>query len=176
MRLWFAAIMFVALATGRASADDNGDELFQKFARTCATKPLSGAELDGRARGLGYVSQIGPDNPDDDKRDLDFLYFWRLPNKRANFAIDAYFFGPRAHYQVNCSIRSDNVDFEAFVGGLERNTSLPAPQITSDPKTGAPIYTWTVDAEGAKDILVIEAFGEDRRRVDVRLTYDVIAR
>jgi hypothetical protein len=176
MRLGFAAIMFVALGMGLALADDNGGELFQNFAKTCGTKPLSGAELDTRARRLGYLRQNGSNDPDDGKRDLDFLYFWRLPDKRTDFAIDAYFFGPRAHYQVNCAIRSGNVDFDAFVEGLERNTSLPAPQVTSDPKTNAPIYTWTVDAEGANDILVVEAFGEDHRRVDVRLTYEVIAR
>jgi hypothetical protein len=176
MRLWFAAIMLCALGIGRASAEDNGEELFENFAKTCATKPVSGAELDARARGLGYISQNGANDPDDGKRDLDFLYFWKLPNKHTNFAINAYFFGPRAHYQVNCSIRSDNVDFNAFVGTLERNTSLPPPQMTSDPKTGAPIYTWTVDSDGANDILQVEAFGEDRRRADVRLTYEVIAR
>jgi hypothetical protein len=176
MRLVLAAIMFCALCPGRASAEDNGEELFQKFAGTCATKPVSGAELDARARSLGYVSRNGSDDPDDGKRDLDFLYFWRLPDKGANLAVDAYFFGPRAHFQVVCSVTSGDVDFDAFVESLKRNTSLPAPQVTSDPKTGAPIYGWTVDADGWKDVLQVEGFGADHRRVDVWLTYDVVAR
>ncbi len=172
----FAAIMLSALGVGQAAAQDNGEELFEKFSKTCATKPLSGAELDARARSLGYVSQNEASDPDDGKRNLDFLYFWRLSNQHVNFALDAYFTGPRTHYQVDCSIHADNVDFDAFVGGLKRNTSLPAPQVTSDPKTGAPIYTWTADADGGKDVLEIEGFGEDHRRVSVRFAYDVIAR
>lgn len=176
MRLWVAVIMMGVLGMGRACAEDNGDELFQEFAQTCGMKPVSGAELDARARKLGYVSQSGAGDPDDGKRDLDFLYFWKLSDNRSNFAIDAYFFGPRAHFEVNCSIRSENVDFDAFVGGLARNTSLPAPQVASDPKTGAPIYTYSVDADGATDVLEVEGFGEDHRRVGIRLTYQVIAR
>ena len=177
MRLCFAAIALGALiGAGQAWAEDNGEALFQRFAKTCATKPISAAELDARARSLGYVSNIGPSDPDDGRVDLDFIYFWKLPDQGPDFAISTYFYGPRAHFQVNCAIRANNVGYDAFVASLKLNTSLPEPQVTSDSKTGAPIYTWTVDADGAKDILVVEGFGEDNRRVDVRLTYEVIAR
>ena len=177
MRLCFAAVAVCMLVSSRqASADDNGAALFQRFAKICATKPVSGAELDVRARSLGYASSNGTNDPDDGKRDLDFLYFWKLPGEGPNYAIDTYFYGPRAHFEVNCAISANNVDLDGFVASLKSNPSLSEPQVTSDPKTGAPIYTWTVDADGAKDILVVEGFGEDRRRVDVRLTYEVIAR
>ncbi|MFI5016222.1 MAG: hypothetical protein ACHQAY_28140, partial [Hyphomicrobiales bacterium] len=60
----------------------------------------------------------------------------------------------------------------ASVLGLERNTSLPAPQMTSDPKSGAPIYTWAVDADGGKDILQIEGFGPSQGRCQAHLRRD----
>jgi hypothetical protein len=53
---------------------------------------------------------------------------------------------------------------------------LPEPQATSSAQTGAPVYVWTVPADGATDKLEVRAYGEDRRRVNVTLTYDVIAR
>lgn len=138
-------------------------------------KPTSGAALDARARAIGYVPQSGPVAPDDPKRDPDDVFFWKLPDEGANFTLNAYFTGRRAHYQVVCSIRGDDVDFTAFVDGLKRESRLPDPQVTKSP-ADAPIYTWTVDADGGKDKLEVAAYGEARRRVVVTLTYDVIAR
>jgi hypothetical protein len=176
MRVLYAATLVAALGVGEALAEDNGTELFQRFAKTCAMKPISGEALDARARSIGYVPQNGPIAPDDPKRDPDDVFFWRLPDQGVSFALDAYFTGRRAHYQVVCSIRGENVDFAAFVEGLKRETTLPDPKGGTNPNTGAPIYTWTVDADGGKDKLEVAAYGEARRRVLVTLTYDVIAR
>ena len=173
MATLFSALAF---AGGEASADDNGHELFQRFAKTCAMKPVSGEALDKQARGVGYVLQHGPLPPDDPKQDLDLLLSWSLPDRGSDFALDAYIVGLRAHYQVICSIHADNVDLAALMESLERETTLPVPQATSSAQTGAPVYIWTVPADGATDKLEVRAYGAERRRVNVTLTYDVIAR
>ena len=54
MRLCFAAIALSALiGVDQASAEDNGEALFQRFAKTCATKPISAAESPTRNSGGG---------------------------------------------------------------------------------------------------------------------------
>jgi hypothetical protein len=175
MRLLYAAMLMGALGIGEASAEDNGERLFQTFEKTCARKPVSGEALDAQARNLGYVHQNGPVAPDDIKRDLDDINFWKLPDQSSNFAIDAYFAGPRAHYQVICSIHADNVDPAAFIEGLKRETTLPDPQTTkSNPETGTLTYTWMAEADGGKDKLEIHAFKNGW--FSVTLSYDVIAR
>lgn len=73
-------------------------------------------------------------------------------------------------------MRGENVGFAAFVEVLRREATLPDAPVGTNPDTGAPIYTWTVDADGAKDKLEVAAYGEARRRVLVTFTYDVIAR
>jgi hypothetical protein len=178
MRLLYVATLVgtLALGIGEASAEDNGQELFQRFAKTCGMKPVSGEALDMQARGIGYLLQNGPLPPDDPKRDLDLVLFWKLPDRGSDFALNAYIVGLRAHYQVICSIHADNVDFAAFIESLKRETTLPEPQATSSAETGAPVYVWTVPADGATDKMEVRAYGEDRRRVNVTLTYDVIAR
>jgi hypothetical protein len=176
MRLLYAATLASAFGIGEASAEDNGEQLFQTFAKTCAMKPISGEALDARARSIGYVSEFGSVPPDDPKRDRDDLFFWTLPDQGKSFALNAYFAGPRARYQVVCSISGENVDFAAFVAGLKRESTLPEPQMGTSSGTGAPVYTWTVDADGAKDKLEVAAYGPARRKVVVTLTYDVIAR
>jgi hypothetical protein len=174
MRLLYVAALLGALGIGEASAEDNGDRLFQMFEKTCAGKPVSSEALDARARGLGYVHQNGPVAPDDGKRDLDDIHYWRLPDEGSNFAIDAYFAGPRAHYRISCGIHAVNVDAAAFVAGVRRETTLPEPQTKSDPETGRLIYSWTAEEDGGKDVLEVDAFKNGR--VSVTFTYDVIAR
>lgn len=176
MRHLYAATLFLALGVGQASAEDDGEELFQRFAKTCAMKPISGEALDARARSIGYVPQNGPVAPDDPKRDPDDIFFWRLPDQGGSFGLDAYFTGRRAHYQVVCSIRGENVDLAAFIDGFKRETTLPDPQIATRPDTVAPVYTWAVEDDGGQDKLEVAAYGQGRRRVVVTLTYDVIAR
>jgi hypothetical protein len=110
MRHFFVATLLGALSIGEASAEDNGQRLFQMFQKTCAGKPVSGEALDARARGLGYVHPNGPVAPDDLKRNPDDIHSWRLPEQGSNFAIDAYFAGPRTNYRIVCAIHADNVD------------------------------------------------------------------
>ena len=174
MRLLYAAALLGALGAGQASAEDNGDRLFQMFQHTCARKPISGEALDAEARSLGYISQDGPVAPDDMKRDLDDINSWRLPDGGSNFAISAYFAGPRAHYQVSCSLHADNVDLAGFIAGLKRETTLPDQQPKSNPETGAVTYTWAAEADGGKDKLEIAAYKNGR--VVVNFGYEVIAR
>ncbi|WP_158814477.1 hypothetical protein [Methylocapsa sp. S129] len=174
MRLLCAAMLLSALGMGEALAEDNGERLFQIFERTCAMKPVSGEALDAQARSLGYIHQDGPVAPDDLKRDPDDINFWKLSDQGSNFAIDAYFGGPRAHYQVSCSVHADNVDPAAFIERLKRETTLPDPQTKSDPETGKLTYAWTAEADGGKDRLEVAAFRNGR--VLVAFSYDVIAR
>jgi hypothetical protein len=175
MRLLFVAILLSALGIGDALAEDNGARLLQLFEKTCAAKPDSGAALDTRARSFGYIHQNGPVAPDDLSRDPDDVNFWKLPDQGANFAIDAYFGGPRAHYQVACAIHADNVDPAAFLARLKRETTLPDPPVTkSDTQTGALSYSWTAEADGGKDVLEVHVSRDGR--VSVAFTYEVIAR
>jgi hypothetical protein len=174
MRLLCAATLVGALGVGQASAEDNGDRLFQMFENTCARKPVSGAALDAQARSLGYVNQNGPVAPDDPKRDPDDLYYWKLPDGGYNFAISIYFTGPRAHYQAICDIHADNVDLAAFIEGLKRETTLPDRQPKSNPETGAVTYAWTTEADGGKDTFEVAAYKNGR--VNVHFAYEVIAR
>jgi hypothetical protein len=174
MRLLYAAMLLGAFGIGEVSAEDNSERLLQMFEKTCAGKPISGEALDARARGLGYVHQNGSAAPDDGKRDLDDIHYWRLPEQGANFAIDAYFAGPRAHYRISCGIHADNVDVAAFVAGLRRETTLPEPQTKSDPETGRLTYAWTAEEDGGKDMLEVVAFKNGR--VSVTFSYDVTAR
>jgi hypothetical protein len=174
MRLLYAATLVGALGIDEVSAEDNGARLFQMFENTCARKPVSGEALDAQARSLGYIHQNGPVAPDDLKRNLDDVNFWKLPDQGSNFAIDAYFSGPRAHYQVSCAIHADNVDLAAFVASLKRETNLPDLQPQSNPETGALTYAWMAEADGGKDILEVAAYRNGR--VSVRFGYDVIAR
>jgi hypothetical protein len=174
MRLLYVAPLLGALGIGEASAEDNGDRLFQIFEKTCAEKPVSGEALDARARRLGYVHQNGPVAPDDLRRDPDDIHDWKLPEQGSNFAIDAYFAGPRANYRIVCAIHADNVDVAAFVEGLMRETTLPKPQTKSDPETGMLTYAWTAEADGGKDLLEVAAFKNGRVRI--AFSYDVIAR
>jgi hypothetical protein len=174
MRFFYLAALLGALGFGGASAEDNGERLFQMFEKTCAAKPISGEALDGRARPLGYVHQNGPVAPDDLKRDPDDIHFWKLPEQGSNFAIDAYFTGPRANYRTVCAIHADQVDAAAFVETLRRETTLPESQTNSDPQTGRLTYTWTAEADGGKDTLEVAAFRNGR--VSVTFSYDVIAR
>jgi hypothetical protein len=174
MRLLYVATLLGAFGIGEASAEDNSERLFQIFEKTCAGKPVSGEALDARARGLGYVHQNGPVAPYDGKRNLDDIHSWRLPDEGANFAISAYFAGPRAHYRISCGIRADNVDAAAFVAGLVRETTLPEAQTKSDPETSKLTYSWTADEDGGKDVLEVAAYKNGR--VSVTFTYDVIAR
>jgi len=70
-----------------------------------------------------------------------------------------------------CSASPALQDFRAG-RGIGRSARLGvrlAPRVT-DPKTSAPIYSWTADADSGKDSLEIEGFGADRRKVNVRLT------
>jgi hypothetical protein len=174
MRLLYAAMLVGALGIGQASAEDNGERLFQIFANTCVRKPVSGAALDALARSLGYVPEHGPVAPDDLKHDPDDLYFWKLPDGGSNFAISAYFAGLRAHYQVVCDIHANNVDLAAFVEILKRETTLAEQQPKSNPETGALTYTWTAEADGGKDTLEVAAFKSGI--VNLHLAYEVIAR
>jgi hypothetical protein len=89
MRLLYVAALLVAFGIGEASAEDNGEKLFQNFEKTCAGKPTSGEALDVRARGLGYVHQDGPVAPDDPKRNFDDVHYWKLPEQGSDFGIDA---------------------------------------------------------------------------------------
>jgi hypothetical protein len=173
MRLLYAALL-CALGISEASAQDNGLRLLQMFENTCARKPVSGEALDVQARSLGYVHQNGPVAQDDIKRDPDDINFWKLPDQGSNFAIDAYFAGPRAHYQVSCSIHADNVDPAAFIEGLKREMTLPDPRTKSNPETGALTYTWMAEADGEKETLEVDAFKNGI--VSVTFSYDVIAR
>jgi hypothetical protein len=172
MRLLCVATLLGAFGIGEASAEDNGERLFQIFEKTCAGKPVSGEALDARARGLGYVHQNGPVAPD--KLDPDDIHFWRLPEQGSNFAIDAYFAGRRANYRTVCGIHAVNVDVAAFVEGLMRETTLPEAQAKSDPQTGALTYAWTAEADGGKDTLEVAA--SKSGLVSIIFSYDVIAR
>jgi hypothetical protein len=174
MRLLYVAALWSAFGVGEALAEDNGERLFQMFEKTCAGKPVSGAALDARARALGYVHQNGPVAPDDLKRDPDDIHDWKLPEQGSNFAIDAYFAGPRANYRSVCGLHADNVDGAAFVAALRRQTTLPEPQTKSDPQTGRVTYAWTTAADGGKDLLEVAAYRNGR--VSVTFSYDVIAR
>ena len=173
MRFLYVATLLGAFGIGEASAEDNGERLFQMFEQTCIGKPVSGEALDARARSLGYVHQNGPVAPDDGKRSLDDIHYWKLPEQGSNFAIDAYFVGPRAHYQTVCGIHADNVDVAAFVAGLMRETTLAELQTKSDPETGRLTYAWTAEADGGKDTLEVAAFKNGR--VSVAFSYEVIA-
>jgi hypothetical protein len=172
MRLLCVAMLLGAFGIGEASAEDNGERLLQIFEKTCVGKPVSGEALDALARGLGYVHQNGPAAPD--KQDPDDIHYWKLPEQGPNFAIDAYFVGPRAHYQVVCGIHADNVDVAALVEGIMRETTLPDPQTKSDTETGRLTYTWKAEADGGKDMLEVAAYKNGR--VSVTFSYDVIAR
>ncbi|WP_158818276.1 hypothetical protein [Methylocapsa sp. S129] len=174
MRLLYVATLLGAFGVGQASAEDNGERLLQIFEKTCAGKPVSGEALDAQARGLGYVHQNGAVAPDDLKRDPDDIHDWKLPEQGSNFALDAYFAGPRTHYRTVCGIHADNVDIAAFVERLMRETTLPQPQTKSDPKTGALSYIWTAEADGGKDTLEVDAYKNGRVRL--AFSYDVIAR
>jgi hypothetical protein len=175
MRLLFVAALLATLDIGDAVAADNGAKLLQIFEKTCAAKPVSGEALDGQARSFGYINQYGPVAPDDLKRDPDDVYSWKLPAQDSNFAISAYFGGPRAHYQVSCSIHADNVEAADFLARLRSETNLLDPQTTkSDAGTGALTYSWTAEADGGKDVLQVRTFRDGR--VSLAFTYDVIAR
>jgi len=174
MRLLYVATLLGAFGIGGASAEDNGERLFQTFEKTCAGKPVSGEALDVRARGLGYIHQNRPVAPDDLKRDPDDIHYWKLPEQGSNFAIDAYFVGSRAKYQTVCGIHADNVDVVAFVRGLRHETALPEPQTKSDPETGRLTYTWMTEADGGKDSLEVAAYRNGW--VSVTFSYVVIAR
>jgi hypothetical protein len=174
MRLLYVVTLLGAFSIGEASAEDNGERLFQIFEKTCAGKPVSGEALDARARGLGYVHQNGPVAADDLKRDRDDIHYWKLPGQGSNFAMDTYFVGPQAKYQAVCGIHADNVDVAPFVEGLMRGTTLPEPQAKSDPETGRWTYTWTTEVVGGKDTLEVAAYKNGK--VSVTLSYDVIAR
>jgi len=174
MRLLTLAALLAAFGIGEASAEDNGGRLFQMFQKTCAGKPVSAEALDARARGLGYVHPDGPVAPEDPTRDPDDIHFWKLPEQGSNFAIDAYFTGRRAKYQVVCGMHADTVDVAAFVETLRRETTLPEPQTKSDPETGRVSYAWTVEAGGGKDVLDVAAYRNGR--VSITFTYDVIVR
>jgi hypothetical protein len=172
MRLLYLAALLGAFGIREASADDNGERLFQILEKTCVRKPVSGEALDALARPLGYVHQDGrvaplKPNPDD-------IHYWRLPEQGQNFALDAYFAGPRANYRVVCGIHADNLDVAAFVQSLMHQTTLPEPQTKSDPDTGRLTYSWTAEADGGKDTLEVAAYKNGR--VSVTFTYDVITR
>jgi hypothetical protein len=170
MRLLYVAMLLGAFGIGGAAAEDNGARLLQIFEKTCAGKPVSGAALDQRARALGYANQNWPLAPDDSKRDLDDIYYWKLPDQGSNFGIDAYFAGPRANYRISCGVHAENVDVGAFVAGLGREMKLPAAKV--DAETGT--YAWTLEADGGKDALVVKGFKSGR--VSVTVTYDVVGR
>ena len=174
MRLLPATMLIVALGIGRASAEDNGERLFQMFERTCATKPVSGEALDAQARGLGYVSRNAPVSSGDLTRKLDDIYDWKLPDQGFNFALNAYLFGPRAHYQVSCSIHARDVDPAALLAIVKRETALPDPQTKTDPETGMQSHIWTAEVEGGKDTMQINTFKNGN--ASITLNYDVIAR
>lgn len=118
--------------------------------------------------------QDGPVAADDPNRDLDDTHFWKLSDQGSNFAIEAYFVGPRTNYHTISGIHADNVDVAAFLEGLKRGTKLPDPLTKSDPETGRLTYTWTAKADGGKDALKVAAYKNGR--VSITFTYSVIAR
>ena len=113
--------------------------------------------------------QDGPVAADDPNRDLDDTHFWKLSDQGSNFAIEAYFVGPRTNYHTICGIHADNVDVAAFLEGLKRGTKLPDPLTKSDPETGRLTYTWTAKADGGKDALKVAAYKNGR--VSITFTY-----
>ena len=174
--LYFCAATALGLAVVcEAPAADNGERLVQVFSKTCAKKPVTAGAMDTLARGLGYSHQNGPVAADDPKRDPDDVHFWKLREQGSNFAIDAYFSGPRAHYQVSCSIKADDIAAAAFLAVLKRETTLPDPQSTKlDPDSGSSTYIWTAEVDGAQDKLEVNA--SRNGRVRIALTYVVIGR
>jgi hypothetical protein len=174
MRLLYVAAVLGAFGMGEASAEDNGARLLQIFEQTCAGKPASGAALDASARSLGYANQNWPVAPDDSRRALDDVYFWKLPDQGSKFAIDAYFAGPRAHYRVVCGLHADHVDVAAFVASVKREMKLAEASEKTDAETGRVTYGWTGQTGGGEDVLEVAAFRNGR--VSVTLTYDVRGR
>jgi hypothetical protein len=174
MRLAIVAMLIGTLSAGRALAADDGDALLHKFAETCATKPVSAEALDMLARAVGYMPEHGPVAPDDLSRNPDDIYSAKLPDQGSNFAISAYFGGSRAHYEVSCGMRGQQVDASAFVELLRRETTLPDPQIAADAEIGKQTFVWTADDDGGKDKLEIDAFTDGR--LSLTFTYDVISR
>ena len=165
-----AVMVLGVLGIGAASADDNDNavRLVELFAKTCAKKPASAEALDTLARGLGYIHQHGPVPADDPTRNYDDIHSWKLRDQDSNFGISTYFEGPRAHYQVSCSLSASNVAGPSIMAVIKSKTALPDPQSTKlDSESGRSNFNWTTEIDGEQEKLDVSAATNGRASISI---------
>lgn len=170
LRFAFAVLAGLALPGAAGAEEDNGPDLVDVFARTCAQRPALPSDLARASTALGFTSdggQIGPDLEAGPK--IDIVYTARATKKSVKYGLSAYFDGPGGDLTVSCGVTAHGISSEKLLNRVEK--AFAVRDRKSEPVIdGKPIrLRWMFGADG--DILEMSAHAPPPRRAGLNLSY-----